>query len=128
MSDFRRDYHDPMELIKQYWPEADVSHIEYDPEMKAADREYWRIEGCGHDGTMMFTIEMLQKCLLPIVNMTTHFVPTEPSDASKLKAINYKIGKIRHVTVFGMVELRAGRYPGQKERVRLPVVCEYVYS
>lgn len=128
MSDFQRIHHDPIELIKQFWPEADISHIEYDPEMKSSDKEYCLIEQCGHDGTLIFTYEMLQKCLIPLLNKTTHYLPTTPKDWSKVKNIKYKIGKIKHAIVFGKVKLGAGRYPGQRERVRIPVVCEYVLS
>lgn len=129
MSDFSRGYHNPMELIKQYWPDADTSHIEYDPNMKSADREYWRIESCGHDGTLMFTVEMFQKCLLPLLNRTTHYVSSAPDDWGKVKDIKYKIGRIRHAIVYGKVELRCGgKYPGLRERVRIPVICKYVYK
>ena len=131
MSDFRKELHDPMELIKQWWPDADTSHITYDPNMKSGDRDYWRIEQSGGDGTMLFTIEMLQKALIPLLNKTTSFKGAEPDDWSDVKDIHYTIGKIRHATVFGMIYLKCSKnqkYPGQRERVRIPVKCEYVYS
>jgi hypothetical protein len=124
----KREYHNPMELIKQWWPDADVSHITYDPEMRDKDRDYWRMEQSGGDGTLLFTIQMLQSALLPLLNKSTYFKRNEP-DWSKVKDIRYTIGKMRHVTVFGMVWLRCSttsKYPGQKERVRIPVKCEYV--
>lgn len=122
-SRFTKQTHDPIELIKGWWPNADVSHIEYDPGMKASDREYWRIEQSGGDGTLLFTIEMLQKALLPLINKTTSYKPTAPDVPCDIR---YTIGSMRHVTVFGIVELRCGRYPGQRERVRIPVRCEYI--
>lgn len=131
MSGFRKELHDPMELIKTWWPDADVSHITYDPNMKAGDRDYWRIEQTGGDGTMTFTIEVLQKALIPLLNKSTFARKTEPKDWSKVRDIKYTIGKIRHVTVFGMILLRCSKthkYPGQRERVRIPVKCEYAYS
>ena len=130
MTNFKKEYHDPMELIKSWWPDADVSHITYDPNMKASSRDYWRIEQSGGDGTLAFTIEMLQKALLPILNKTTCYQPSAPEDWSKVKDIKYTIGKIRHATVFGKIYLKCSstrKYLGQKERVRIPVKCEYVY-
>ena len=131
MSDFRKELLDPMELIKQWWPDADVSHITYAPDMKGSERDYWRIEESGGDGTLLFTIEMLQKALLPLLNKTTCFKGSEPEDWAKVKDIKYTIGKIRHATVFGMIYLKCSKshkYPGLRERVRIPVKCEYVYS
>ena len=129
MGGFKKQKHNPIDLIKSWWPEADMRHIEYDPNMKDDDRDFWMIRQSGGDGTHMFTIEMLQKALAPIVNMRSYCKDSEPKDWSKVKSIKYKIGPIRHATVFGMIQLRCSsdrKYPGQRERVRMPVKCEYV--
>ena len=125
---FSRDYHDPIKLIKMYWPDADIGHIEYDPDMKPSEAEYYKIKQSTHDGTMLFTHELLQELLVSLVNMSTHYTPTEPKDFSKVEKIKYKIGKIRHSIVFGMVNINGRKMPGQKERVRLYVKCEYVFK
>lgn len=127
MSNFKKEYHNPLDLIKNFWPNADTSHIEFDPKMKANERDYWRIDQSGGDGTLLFTVEMLQKCLLPIVNKTSYCKATEP-DWSKVKGVKYIVGKMRHVTVYGLIELKCGgKYSGLRERVRFPVKCEYLY-
>lgn len=127
MSAFKKEIHDPIELIRAWWPDADISHITYDKKMKASERDYWRIESSGGDGTLLFTIEMLQKALIPIVCKTTYGKTTAPKDMESVIDIKYTIGAMRHATVFGYVELRCGgKYPGQKERVRYPVKCEYI--
>jgi len=128
MSEFKRERHNPMELIDSFWPEANVSHITYDPTLKKGDFNV--IRQSGGDGTMLFTIEMLQKALIGIVTMQSFCVSTEPKDWSKVKSIRYTIGKMRHATVFGMILLKCSKthkYPGQKERIRMPVKVEYVY-
>lgn len=120
---FSKRYHNPIELIKDYWPEADISHIEYDPSMKKGD--YQIVRQSGGDGTLLFTIQMLQKALLPLVNMSSFFKPNAPKSWDNVKSIKYKIGPIKHATVFGMVYLRCSKtnkYPGQRERVRIPVI------
>lgn len=123
---FLKCTHDPLELIKQFWPEAETDHITYDPNMKKGDWDI--IRWYGHDGTLMFTREMLQEGLINIVNQLSYYKPTEP-DWNKVIGINYVIGPMRHATVFGMVKLRCSKtrlYPGVKERIRIPVKCEYI--
>ena len=128
MSDFKREYHNPIELIKRFWPEANVSHITYDPNLREGDFNI--IRQSGGDGTLLFTLQMLQKGLLGIVNMQSFHKPTEP-DWSKVKGVKYTVGKMRHVTVYGMIKLRCSesrKYPGLRERIRMPVKCEYIYK
>ena len=127
-STFSKQKHNPLELIKQYWPDADVSHIEFDPTLKKG--KYSIIRQSGGDGTMLFTIQMLQEGLILLVNMQSMFKPDEPEDWSNVKAIKYKVGYMRHATVFGMIYLKCSKdhkYPGQRERIRLPVVSELVF-
>ena len=117
-----RDIINPMELITKWWPKADISHITYNPNMKSKDREFWRQDSAGHDGTLIFTIEMLYRLLIPLIQCSVYYKRTKPEH---IYNIHYTIGTIRHATVFGMVNLKCGRYPGQTERVRIPVTCEY---
>lgn len=129
MSGFKKERHNPIELIKSFWPEANVDHITFDPDLRKGDFNI--IRQSGGDGALLFTIEMLQKGLIDIVNMTSWCTITEPKDWSKVKSIKYTIGKMRHATVFGMIKLRCSetqKYPGQRERIRMPVKCEYIYK
>lgn len=128
MSGFLRERHDPVKLIKWFWPDANIDHIAYDSKMTKG--EYDIIKQCGHDGTKLFTYQMMQEALVRLLNMKTHFKPTTPKDWGKVKAIKYTIGPMRHVTVFGMIRLKCSKtskYPGLVERIRIPVKCEYVY-
>lgn len=127
MSDFGRERHNPLELIKKFWPEADSSHIKYDPNLKKGDFNI--IRQSGGDGTLMFTLEMLQEGLLNIVNKNAFCTSKEP-DWSKVKDVIYTLGDMKHVTVFGMIFLKCSKthkYPGQRERIRMPVKCEFIY-
>lgn len=126
-SKFKKLRHNPVELIKRYWPEADMSHIEYNPDMKGCDRDYWRIESTGHDGTLAFTEQMLQKALIPLMNKSTYYNQTPKEILDEVKDIRYIIGDMRHAVVFGEAELKCGGlYPGLKESVKIPVKCEYI--
>ena len=118
-----------MELIAKFWPEAKTLHITYDPEMKSSDRDYCIIEQTGHDGTLCFTLEMMQKALIRLVNCETYCKRKMPKDGREVIGINYRIGLMRHVIAFGQIELRCGgKYRGQAERVRIPVIADFQYS
>ena len=124
---FSKEYHNPIDLIEKWWPEADISHIEYDPDMKKG--EYQIVRQSGGDGTMLFTIQMLQEALIPLVNMSSFYKPKAPKSWGNIKGIKYRIGPIKHATVFGMIKLRCSKthkYPGQKERVRIPVISSII--
>ena len=51
----RGERYNPVELIKQFWPNASTSHITFDPTLRWSDAEYSvnNIEGSYHDGTSM---------------------------------------------------------------------------
>jgi len=121
--------HNPLELIKKWWPNADVSHIEYDPSMSKGD--YSIIRQSSHDGTLLFTLQTMQEALLPIVNRQSYFKTEPPENWSDVVNIKYKIGPMRHAVVFGDFATsdecgRVHEHPGQRERVRIPVICEII--
>lgn len=122
---FTRQYHNPLELIEQWGRNnVDLSHIEYDPTLKHG--QYSIIRQCGHDGTLFFTVEMMQKALLPLINKQSYWKKNTPKNWDDVIDIRYKIGRMKHATVFGKVKLQCGTYPGQRERIRIPVICEII--
>lgn len=107
----------PLELIQSYWPDADASHITYDPNMVVG--EFNIIRGSTHDGTMLFTIEILQRTLLPVVNGTCCNKSNQPPTGVRLF---YTIGPILlEIEYSGIVDLPVGRRPGQIEQATMPV-------
>ena len=127
MKNFKKVKHNPIELIERFWPEANHSHIQFDDNLKPRKGQFDIIRQSGGDGTALFTIQMLQDVLINPMNMQSHFKGDEP-DFKRLKAIKYRVGSIYHAVAFGRVELKCGgKYPGQVERARMPVICEYVY-
>ena len=130
MSEFRRQRHNPIEMIKDLWPEvcdANIAHIVHDPSMRKGDFDI--IRQCGGDGTHLFVMEMMQKALIGICNRQSYYKPNEP-DWSKVTGVKYTVGDIKHVTVYGMLRLKCGadnKYPGQRDRVRMPVKVEWLY-
>jgi hypothetical protein len=129
---FSRQKHNPLELIEAYWPGADVSHIAYDESMSSGSGDYDIIRQSGGDGTLSFTVQMIQEALLPVVN--SHSFATnkvQKVDFEKPGKVQYRIGPMSHSQVFGMIYLGCSetqKYPGQRERVRMPVVSDFVYE
>jgi len=122
--DSRREYFNPIEWLTARG--ADCSHITFDPSLRPLDAEYRIIRGCTHDGTVMFTEELIAKTLVRLVTRETYFRDTEPADWSKVRDIRYTVGLARRAVVLGKVNLPCGRFPGQRERIAVPVRCEYV--
>jgi hypothetical protein len=104
---------------------VDCSHITFDPTVTP---EYRIIRGSTHDGTFMFTDELYGRALGPLANRSSFYKGTEP-DWSKVESVRYTVGLARHATVYGKVMLPCSTtqpYPGQRERLTIPVRCEYV--
>jgi hypothetical protein len=128
MKKFKKERHNPLELIKSFWPKANVDHIIYDPNLKVGDFNV--VRQSGGDGTLSFTLEMLQKGLIGIARMEVCCISNEPSEPSKVKGIKYTVGSMKHATVYGMINLKCNpdrKFPGQRERISMPVKCEYIY-
>lgn len=127
MPNFTRERHNPIDVIKYLWPTANLKHITYEKNLRVGDFNV--VRQCGHDGTLMFTIEMFGEGLINIVNRIAS-PKNNPPDVEKLKGVLYTIGDIKHVTVFGDLKLKCSEtqsYAGQRERIRMPVKCEYIY-
>jgi hypothetical protein len=102
----------------------DIPWIKFD---KNIEPEYKIIRSCSHDGTMMFTFELIAKVIEPLFKMQSYYIPTKPKNNSKIKEIHYIVGELELKSEFGMVDLPIGRYPGQTDIVTIPVKCEYIY-
>lgn len=118
-SRFERHRIDPVAYMrKKGWP---CDHITYDPKMRKGD--YSIIRGSTHDGTMVFTHELVETPLALLVNRQTFHKPRE-AEFMAAEDVRYVVGPLRLATVFGLVKLPCSetmRYPGQRERVRIPV-------
>ena len=109
---------DAMRSIDAKW--TGKPHITYDPTVK---HQYRIIRQQSHDGTLMSTYNLIQNALSTLFNRSSYYVPmgVVPEDCDVI----YTVGTIKIATVFGSVDLHCGRYPGQRERITIPVRCEY---
>lgn len=127
MGKWFREKLDPVLTVKNTFGINMPAHISYDPDMRWSDRQYYRAAACSNDGTLSLTIDCLARCLDPLLAMQSYHIPSVPDDTSNIVGIRYKIGKIYHSRVYGMVNLPCGRYPGQRESFRIPVKSEFIF-
>lgn len=128
-SSFSRKHHNPVLLMQQMYPEADLGHIHYNPELRSG--QYSMIRQTGHDGTHVFTQQMLQRAFVPLITMGSYWKPLPPAADRVLQHVEYEVGPMRWVKVYGMLYLNCSttnKYPGMRERIRFPVNCNFVYQ
>jgi hypothetical protein len=122
----RRELINPLELIESI-VDADgmgPTHITFNPELsRHGAAQYDVIRQSKHDGTMLFTIELFQKLLFEIVNKYSYFIPDGEEGVIDR---HYELGYIRHSIVFGMMDINGRTMPGQRERLRMPVICTQI--
>lgn len=109
-----------MKILDVKWL-TDFPHIRFDPEI---DYQYRRIERCTHDGTSIFSVQLMSDALIPLFEGTTYYKPLGECPDGSVPI--YTIGYIRRASVYGMVEIKGRRFPGMRESIIIPVRVEYV--
>ena len=118
-----RRYITPMEAFKWFGIEM-PEWIRFNPNLtKRTGAQYDIIRQTTHDGTLIFEKEMIGKTIENLANKTSFCKEDNLEGAIDIK---YEVGYISIATVFGIVELPIGKYPGEKQRARLPVKCTVV--
>ena len=113
--------YNPLQLIHEYWPAANTNHIAYDPELVACEFEITRYST--HDGTFAFSVELVQRVLLPVVNSTCAYRYNPPPGGARLL---YTVGPVTvRLLSVGLVKLPVGIRPGQHEMASMPVTVRW---
>ena len=122
-----------METLRQYYTIDEVckmfgikcpDHITTNPNLTRRNGgQYDIVRTMSHDGTLIFTKELLGKTIENLVNKESYF---KELDIENAKDISYEVGIISLATVYGMVKLPAGEYPGARQRARIAVKCTIV--
>jgi len=128
MAKFRKERLNPLEVMNLQYGITRIPHVVFDPSLKRGDAQYCIARQQSHDGTQMFTCWMFDEVLINLINAKSCYAKDMPDKNRKLIWIKYRIGYLSLATVYGRVKLKGGTYPGQSERMRLPVICEYVYE
>lgn len=127
MKKFHKTILDPLFLIRSKFG-VECSFIRYDPGLKRSNSQYCIIRQVSHDGTLMFQNDLLIKTLRNLVERISYHKQNPPDPSRKLVGVNYVVGDLWLSTVYGTVKLGSGNFPGQSQRARIPVVCEWVYE
>lgn len=86
--------------------------------------QYRIIRASTHDGTCMFTDELLRDAAAPLIEKTSAWAKMMPMpSALRQHHVRYEVGRVRHARVFGTVAMPCGRYPGVRESITIPVRC-----
>ena len=100
------------------------SHIKTNPKLSRVNNaQYDIVRQSSHDSTLIFTLELLGSAVENLINKESC---SKSDDMEGVTDIEYEIGLISLATVFGTVDLPAGKFPGVKQRVRIPVKCKLI--
>lgn len=118
-----RRYITPMDAFKYFGLEM-PEWITFNPNLtKRNGAQYDIIRQTTHDGTLIFEKELIGKTIENLAKKTSFF---KGDDQEGVVDRKYEVGYISIATIFGDVELPIGKYPGEKQRARLPVKCTVV--
>lgn len=119
------DFDQALKAIGLEWSGTEQDKfIKYDPKLK---HQYVIRRGSTHDGTLVFTIELIHKALINLLNKSSYYKPMGECPEG-MKPV-YTIGKIRRYGIYGNVDLPIRpNVPGVRERIAIPVRVEYVKS
>jgi len=129
MTNTNEEILNPIEIMEGYgWK---IPHVTFDSNLqKGRDSEgcevHEIVRRSAHDGTLAFTIELLQISLIDLANKDLVCKEWKINIENLLRDIHYTIGNIHLVSTSGMVELPAGNFPGVIQEVRIPVKIKYI--
>lgn len=101
-------------------PGGGCRHLRFDASVK---HQYFLRSQGDHDGNVVFSRVILLRSLGLLLDRKTCFRVDEIPPEHE---VNYVVGPIRRIIVFGTVRVLCGRIQGQRERFVIPVKCEYV--
>jgi hypothetical protein len=122
----KRQYYTINEVCKMFGFKC-PEHIKTNPDLTRLNGgQYDIVRGSKHDGTLIFTIELLERVIKPLINKESYFKEME-IEFELAKDVTYEVGLISVATIYGMVDLPIGRCHGQRQRARLPVKCTIIH-
>lgn len=111
--------------VKQHASELSVEHIIYNPSVNK-EYQYKVIEHSKHDGTVLFTLENIDSCLMRLINKQTYFSPLlNGKNIDEVKDIVYEIGDIEVKSLYGV---KVKHFIGVDETISIPVKCNLIFK
>lgn len=103
------------------------SHIKYDEKLNN-DYDYQIIRQSSHDGTFLFTSQVVGDALNPLVRMESYCAKDLTEEEIKqVQSIEYTVGDVKLETEYRRVITGAGEIPGVTDTVSIPVRCKYTF-
>lgn len=100
----------------------DIPYIVYDKSVKP---QYKIIRESTHDGTLLFTQQVIFKAIEPLLKGQSYYKPEEKQFINA-KEIKYIVGDMELKSVFKDIKLHGKTCSGQHDIVTIPVKIEYV--
>lgn len=124
MNGFSKYKINPVEYLKKHF-DLELPHITFDPSLTRFNCQYQIIRQQSTDGTTSLTHKMVCEILHLIANEESVYKPLQPEQGKTPTGIKYIVGNLQIVAAYGIVQLRAGKYPGESQRYRLPIISEF---
>jgi uncharacterized alpha/beta hydrolase family protein len=120
-----REYINPIIFLKNLGFEL-PSHITINEKLSKRNvAQYEIIRQVSHDGTVVFTHNLLKDVLAPLWKKETYY---KRDNIDNVIDIRYEIGLISLATIYGKVKLPCGNVNGEKQRARVPVKTILIYE
>jgi hypothetical protein len=123
MKEFSRErltLDEAMQVVGAAW-NGSTPFIAYDPKVKP---QYVIRRASKHDGTFVFSKELMLKALMPLFEKSSFFIPD--GYAPNGMEMRYTVGRIKRFSVYGKVRVPVGMILGQRECVLVPVRYRFV--
>lgn len=110
-------------LVMNGYPEGELTHVKYQEGMIENDVQI--IRQSTHDGTFLFTKELMFESVKPLILMTLYSKRNiSEENLKEVKSFNYTVGDLKLETTFN-----DPIYPTkQTDKVTIPVKVEYIFS
>lgn len=101
-----------------------INSIEYNPNVEF---NYFTSEISTHDGTLIFTLNNIQKILIKILKRETYYtkIPQDVIDNPFNYNYKYTIGDLLIHNDYGTKNINGNKWPGVTETMVLPIKFEY---
>jgi hypothetical protein len=80
-----------------------IDYIQFDEKLTKPEADFYIIRQQSHNGTYLFTRELINEALSGIVNRTSFCKLNMPKEG--IKAVKYTLGSLKIATVFGNIKL-----------------------
>jgi hypothetical protein len=108
-------------MLNWHWVEGAHKHIIYNPHLVP---QYRIIRQQAHDGTSIFTWEMVQKAMWVLASQNSFYGPDGPPPEGF--HMEYEVGTTKLFSMFGTVDINGNKMWGQRQRLIIPVRSKFV--